>query len=78
MRNVGLKGSAGSGIILSPNKAREDLKPWSKMAGGMFKDAMGETKATSKQTNLIKVRCRGCKTLNDEDSIFCKSCGQKV
>ncbi len=36
---VGSRGLAGSGLKLDPGEAREDLKPWSKMAGGMLNDA---------------------------------------
>lgn len=78
MKSVGMKGSAGSGLILSPNKARQDYKPWTKMAGGMLKDVMDETKEDSSSQSSIKIRCRGCKTLNEEDATFCKSCGQEI
>lgn len=40
--NVGSRGLAGSGVVLDPQKAREDLEPWSRMAGGMAKDALDE------------------------------------
>ncbi len=40
---VGRSGVAGSGLVLSPKDAREDLKPWSKMTGGMMQDALEET-----------------------------------
>jgi hypothetical protein len=78
MRSIGMKGTAGSGLILSPNKARQDYKPWTKMAGGMLKDAMDESKEDSSSQNSIKIRCRACKTLNEEDASFCKSCGQQI
>ncbi len=39
LMSVGAKGLAGSGLKLDPGKAREDLKPWSKMAGGILNDA---------------------------------------
>lgn len=31
---------AGSGVILDPEKAKEELEPFSRMAGGMVKDAL--------------------------------------
>ncbi len=39
---IGRAGAAGSGIILDPQKARTDLEPWSRMAGGLVKDAIDE------------------------------------
>lgn len=78
MRTVAAKGVAGSGIILDPDQAREDLKPWTQMAGGMLKDALDETdiKGSSTEKTVVKIKCQNCKALNDEDSKFCKSCGQ--
>ena len=78
MRSIGMKGTAGSGLILSPNKAREDYKPWTKMAGGMLKDVIDESKEESNSQDMVKIRCIGCKTLNEEDASFCKSCGQPI
>jgi hypothetical protein len=43
LRNVGAKGLAGSGVILDPQQARKDVEPWSRMAGGIAKDALDET-----------------------------------
>ncbi|MGD9127426.1 MAG: SHOCT domain-containing protein [Planctomycetia bacterium] len=40
--NLGAKGAAGSGIVLDPEKAREDVEPWSRMTGGMIKDGLDE------------------------------------
>lgn len=42
MQAIGARGAAGSGVILDPEKAREDLEPWSRMAGGMIMDALDE------------------------------------
>lgn len=80
MRAVAARGVAGSGIILDPDQAREDLKPWTQMAGGMLKDALDETdiKGSSTEKTIVKIRCQNCKALNDEDSKFCKSCGQSL
>lgn len=42
VKDIGAKGFAGSGVILNPEDAREDLEPWSRMAGGVVKDAVDE------------------------------------
>ena len=81
MRVVAARGVAGSGLVLDPKKAREDLSPWSTMAGGMINDALEETyiganKEATKE--VIKVRCRNCSALNDEEAKFCKDCGEKM
>jgi len=50
LRSIGARGIAGSGLKLDPEEAREDLKPWSRMAGGMLKDAgidLGREKSAS-------------------------------
>lgn len=39
---IGSQGLAGSGVVLDPEQAREDLEPWSRMAGGMVSDAVDE------------------------------------
>jgi hypothetical protein len=36
--NIGARGAAGSGILLDPEQARDDLEPFSRMHGGMLKD----------------------------------------
>ena len=85
MRVVAARGVAGSGLVLDPKKAREDLSPWSTMAGGMINDALEETNiGTNKDVlkevvkEVIKVRCRSCSALNDYDAKFCKDCGEKM
>lgn len=40
--NIGARGAAGSGLLLDPQKAREDVEPWSRMAGGVMSDALDE------------------------------------
>ena len=85
--NLGSKGVAGSGLILDPQRAREDLKPYSNAAGGMINDAMEnmdiiKNKNTNQQdkkiNETIKIRCRACGEINDEDAKFCKSCGDRM
>ena len=39
---LGRSGLAGSGLKLDPQEARKDLEPWSRMTGGMLKDALDE------------------------------------
>lgn len=81
---IGARGAAGSGLILDPEKAREDLKPYSEAAGGMINDAISNIDAVDKITGhkeekeVIKVRCRNCDSLNDEDAKFCKTCGKEL
>ncbi len=81
---VGARGPAGSGIILDPEQAREDLKPFTTAAGGMINDVISNIDAFDKKENkteakeIIKVRCRSCGVLNDEDAKFCKACGKEV
>ena len=83
IRTVAVKGVAGSGLVLDPKKAREDLSPWTHMAGGMINDVLDKTplnkKAeTSSVKEIIKIRCKNCSELNDEDAKFCKNCGEKL
>ncbi len=80
LRHVGARGLAGSGMVLDPDKAREDLNPFTRAAGGMvqdavkgFREAAGD-KAEAKET--VKVRCPSCRALNDEEAKFCNQCGQ--
>lgn len=85
--NIGKAGAAGAGLILDPKQAREDLEPYSRMAGGMVKDAIdeaglagapllsGREQDTPAQQEIVKVRCRGCCALNDEEAKFCNQCG---
>ena len=82
LMNVGAKGDAGSGIVLDPEKARQDLEPWSRMGGGILQDALSEVDVVQKvEAGMaspqphVKVRCQKCKTLNDETAKFCNQCG---
>lgn len=42
LMGIGRAGLAGSGMVLDPQRAREDLEPWSRMAGAMVKDTLDE------------------------------------
>src|SRR6516162_1292933 len=35
LMGVGARGAAGSGLVLDPGKARQDLEPWSRLGGGV-------------------------------------------
>ena len=85
MRKVAARGVAGSGLVLDPDRAREDLEPWARMGGGMVRDALDETGILGQDAPLratdgdvVKVRCRECRALNDEDANFCDTCGAKL
>lgn len=88
MMSLGAKGLRGSGVILDPEGAREDLQPWSQAAGGMLDDALGSSEITSRALEnraveradeppreVVRVRCLECRALNDEDAKFCDNCG---
>lgn len=79
--NLGARGAAGSGLILDPDKAREDLRPYTSAAGGMLNDALEEVdllKRKGEEEKRVMVRCKSCRELNDEDARFCKSCGKEI
>ncbi|NTW90539.1 MAG: zinc ribbon domain-containing protein [Erysipelotrichaceae bacterium] len=76
--NIGARGVAGSGWILDPKQAREDLKPYSSQVGGMINDALEEVELISDSKEVVKIRCQSCKTLNDEDAKYCKKCGAEL
>lgn len=83
--NVGAKGLAGSGVILNPEEAREDLKPYSHQAGGMLSDTLDKANlrehlgsVTGQPQQVVMIRCLACEKLNEEDSKFCQECGEKI
>ena len=82
--NIGAKGAAGSGLLLDPNQAREDLKPFNEAKGGMINDVISNIDVVDNITKhheekeVIKIRCRNCGGLNDEDAKFCKGCGKEI
>ncbi|MGH7139733.1 MAG: zinc-ribbon domain-containing protein [Pirellulales bacterium] len=81
LANLGARGWAGAGVVLDPERARRDIEPWSRMAGGIVQDALSETalgQANDKHRAsepVVKVRCPKCQALNNEDSHFCSQCG---
>lgn len=80
LRGIGARGAAGSGLVLDPEKAREDLHPFTHAAGGMVRDAVdafrGDAPAAAKE--VVKVRCPHCRALNDEGDKFCGQCGAQL
>lgn len=89
LKSLGRGGLAGAGIILDPEKERRDAEPFSRSKGGQYADTYDEFRSESNfhedlervrvsQKEKIMVRCPNCKTLNDEDASFCKSCGNKL
>lgn len=80
VRKIGARGLAGSGVILDPDKARDELEPYSRMAGGMVKDAVDEAGVIPPvaQSPVIMVKCTSCGTLNQEAAKFCQECGKPM
>lgn len=80
IRGVGARGLAGSGVVLDPERARQELEPYSRMAGGMAKDALEEAdvKLGSRPEKVVMIRCSSCGKLNEEDSKYCQECGTEI
>ena len=84
LMNIGAKGAAGSGLLLDPDKAREDLKPFNEAKGEIINDVIsnidvvGQMTKAHEQKDIIKIKCRNCGSLNEEDAKFCKSCGKEL
>lgn len=81
LRGIGSRGLAGSGVVLDPEQAREDLEPYSRQVGGMVKDALDAADLRpggGQRTPVVMVKCRACAKLNEEDSKFCQECGKAL
>ena len=80
IRGIGARGLAGSGVVLDPEKARDELEPYSRMAGGMVKDVLDEADINfgGKSEKVIMIKCTSCSKLNEEDSRFCQECGKQL
>lgn len=80
VQRAGARGLAGSGVVLDPEQARRDLEPYSRMAGGMAADALDEAGVapTGRTLEVVKLRCRACGKLNEDDSKFCQECGKAI
>ena len=49
LMGIAARGVAGSGLVLDPKQARQDLEPWARMGGGIVKDALDESGLAPKQ-----------------------------
>jgi hypothetical protein len=81
VRRIGARGLAGSGITLDPDQARQDLKPYATMAGGMIQDVVSEVKNVPfmpAPTQAICIRCQSCRAVNTESAQFCNQCGKPL
>lgn len=88
IRRMGAVGLAGSGVILDPERAREEIEPHARMAGGLVSDALDEAGidlskigsggSSPAPEKVIMIKCRDCSTLNEEDSKFCQECGRRI
>ncbi len=84
IRNVGARGLAGSGVLLDPEQAREDLKPFSHMTGGMISDTLDKANlgkhlgVGARPDRVVMLKCRECGFHNEENSKFCQECGSEV
>ncbi|MCP4092596.1 MAG: zinc ribbon domain-containing protein [Planctomycetes bacterium] len=89
IRGVGAMGLAGSGVVLDPERAREEIEPFSRMAGGVVKDVLDEAdinlsgrsgaeRSGGSDEPVVMVRCQSCRKLNEEDSKFCQECGDQI
>ncbi|NIA15922.1 MAG: zinc-ribbon domain-containing protein [Nitrospiraceae bacterium] len=80
IRGIGARGLAGSGVVLDPQRARGELEPYTRMAGGMVKDALDEADVSlgGRSEQVIMIKCRECGRLNEENSKFCQECGQEL
>jgi hypothetical protein len=85
LATIGRAGAAGSGLLLDPDKQREDLKPFNKSKGKMINDVIENIDIvkniippTKEKIEVVKIRCMECGELNDEDAKFCKKCGKLI
>ena len=80
LRGIGARGLAGSGVVLDPEKARRELEPYSRMTGGMVKDALDEAGVNlgGKPERVVMLKCPACGKLNAEDAKFCQECGNRM
>jgi uncharacterized OB-fold protein len=67
-------------MILDPEKARKDLEPYSRMTGGMVKDALDEAhiNLSGPSEKVIMIKCGACGKLNAEDAKFCNNCAKPL
>ncbi|MGB7343827.1 MAG: zinc ribbon domain-containing protein [Pirellulaceae bacterium] len=86
IRAVGARGLSGSGVVLDPEQARDDLHPYTNAAGGMLRDVLDavdrdsepQTRQADAPLQVIMIRCGSCRQLNEEDDKFCSNCGTSM
>jgi hypothetical protein len=89
LMTVGKSGLAGAGIILDPERARQEQEPFSRMGGGILHDTLDEAGLIDEAglklgrnvppvKQVVMIRCRNCGKLNEEDSKFCQECGREL
>ena len=84
LRKIGIRGLAGSMVVLDPPGTRRDLEPWSRVAGGLAGAAISEIPEVREITGAlagdrpVKVRCAACGALSPEGDLFCRRCGGKL
>jgi hypothetical protein len=67
---VGRLGGAGPGLALDPERTRKDSQPRVRAGHG--------AEAPRSRAPHVKVRCRACRALNDEEARFCDQCGAEL
>jgi zinc ribbon protein len=84
LRRIAIRGLAGSLLLLDPPRARDDLEPWSRAAGGLLDAALSEVKAVEDAVRrtepavAARRRCPRCESPNDADARYCKRCGAEL
>jgi len=61
IRGIGARGLAGSGVLLNPQQARSELEPYSRMAGGMMRNALDEADirlGAGRSEKIIMIKCQ--------------------
>ena len=79
LRGIAARGVAGSGLVLDPKKARQDLAPWARMGGGIVRDALDESGFAPKQNPQqlpFDEELRRLKSLKDDGLISEKEFGE--
>lgn len=80
-RKLGARGLAGSGVLLDAAMARNDLEPYARIGGGLLRDGLEAADVetiTRAPQQVVRVRCRECEALSDEDANFCQQCGETL
>ncbi len=77
-RRLGIRGLAGSLLILDPPKARQDLAPWARAAGGMVGDAISAAKEGMEPAAASRPRCPHCGAPNERGARYCNQCAGQL